>query len=226
MSFDIVLVTSATRPTLFTQTVESLVANAAVPGSNNSLVVIMDGRSTPVAAAAGVTIKTTKSVGASAVRNIGAGSIPKYRRQQYVMFIDDDVYMVPGWDIALETALAQYPGAVISGYSHRFNQPLGSYHRVKSAGVLSTVHMAMHWDIWDDVGYFVEPGGPGGSEDVEWCARASAKGYGLAVTEPQCAIHCGLTSSAGEPIVGRDVMLEQNNNLLESYGLAGKVRMV
>jgi GT2 family glycosyltransferase len=83
--------------------------------------------------------------------------------------------------------------------------------------------MLMPWSLWDDVGYFTEPGGPGGSEDYDYCMRAKAKGYGFAVTEPQCVIHCGLTSSSGNRIVGYSEMCTHNEQLIRQYGLEGNV---
>ncbi len=169
-------------------------------------------------------IVNRKQVGASASRNIGASSIPKYRRQKHLMFLDDDVYMCPDWDVSLEL-YGREQSFVLSGHAHPFNHDdviIGTRHFRKPL-LVSSVNMVMPWSIWDDVGYFTEPGGPGGSEDYDWCMRAKAKGYGFAVTDPHCVIHCGLTSSNGKQIVGFDLMTEQNRKLVELYGLTGKV---
>jgi GT2 family glycosyltransferase len=90
---------------------------------------------------------------------------------------------------------------------------------VEAAAVLSTVNIAMPWKVWDKVGPFIEPGGPGGSEDVDWCRRATKLGYGFAVTDPHCVIHTGLVSSSGKQIVGYEQMVEQNKRLQELYGI-------
>lgn len=219
---DIVLITTGKRPEMLQQTIDSMIDNSA---QRHSLTMVWDGERKGQAPGGTTVIINQDPQGASASRNIGASSIPKYRRHEYVMFIDDDVYMLPEWDtLLLQSALH---GTVLSGHAHPFNHSLGEFCteqiRLQTAGVLSTVHLIMPWDIWDDVGFFVEPGGPGGSEDVEWCARATKKGYGLAVTDPMCVLHCGLTSSHGKQIVGYDLMMEMNDKLVKFYQLEGKV---
>jgi len=228
---DIVLITTGKRPELLEQTLESMRENAE---AHHPLVMVFDGPTGILGKTAAATLivndKATfitngRPQGASASRNIGASSIPKYRRNEYVMFLDDDVYMLPGWDKKLELAEKELDqgntGIVLSGHAHPFNHSLGLYSfdncAVQAARVLSTVHLFMSWDIWDTVGYFSEPGGPGGSEDVDWCKRAVEKDYGLAVTHPMCVIHCGLTSSSGQKIVGYDLMKGINMALNETY---------
>jgi hypothetical protein len=86
--------------------------------------------------------------------------------------------------------------------------------------------MMMPWKIFDEVGPWDEPGGRGASEDYAMCCRARDKyGYGFAVTEPQCIIHTGLKSNDGQEIVGYHELQNQNNALIQQYGLEGKVRM-
>lgn len=229
---NIVLITTLARIDTVVQSLQSLTDNAVDP-DRHDMVLVFDGPEidmVPTPKGPCQLIVTEKDkVGASRSRNIGASSIPKYRRQSHVMFIDDDVYMCPHWDEKLELALSVYDNSVVSGHAHPFNLPTGEMRHkgvsVQSAGVLSTVNMCMPWEIWDDVGWFVEPGGAGGSEDVEWSGRATKKGYGLLVTEPQCVIHTGLTSSNGKQIVGYDQMVEQNKRLVGHYRLEGKVVM-
>lgn len=236
---NIVLITTGERYDIVEQSIRSLAEN----GNRDShiLTIVQDGYGGPknpsswmncygvdnYLTEADHVIINSNRWGASRARNIGASSIPKYRRRSHVMFIDDDVYMCPHWDEKLELALSVYDNSVVSGHAHPFNLPTGEMRHkgvsVQSAGVLSTVNMCMPWEIWDDVGWFVEPGGAGGSEDVEWCRRASDKMYGLLVTEPQCVIHTGLTSSNGKQIVGYDMMVEWNKRLVEHYRLEGKV---
>lgn len=229
---NIVMITTGSRLDLLEQAITSL---CSVPMSRHTLTLVVDNPEIGFDAAPGAgnvdatLIVNGRTHGASASRNIGASSIPKYRRQSHVMFLDDDVYMLPKWDERLEEAFLLFKDLVLSGHSHPFNHPVMKYGypggvEFHSARVLSTVHMAMPWDIWDDVGFFSEPGGPGGSEDVDWCARAAEKGYGFAVLDPHCVVHCGLTSSSGKQIVGYGLMVEQNHKLVESYGLTGKVK--
>jgi hypothetical protein len=227
-----VIITTGTRPAFFLQTIQSLIKNAVDPKAHH-LTYVYD---LPIGYDEcqifhGDTTIQLEAQGASAARNTGVGSIPNYRRRKHVMFLDDDVYMCPGWDRMLGAIMDCLPYTAVSGHAHPFNreepgsyQVTGSQFRFKATSVLSTVNIAMPWSVWDKVGYFTEPGGPGGSEDVDWCKRATDKGYGLAVTDPQCVIHCGLTSSSGKQIVGYDLMTKQNGELIGLYGLAGKVQ--
>lgn len=229
---DIIVITSGTRKEYLTQTLDSMQINA-LDMSKHNLVVSIDGAPSwdrqvvTLPSVCNVYIKQSNCVGASACRNIGAASIPKYRRQSTVMFLDDDTYLLPCWDYLLERTLELLPNSIISGHAHPFNHSQGHYQireiEVEAAQVLSTVHYVMPWNIWDAVGPFKEPGGPGGSEDIDWCARAAKLGYGMAVTDPMCVVHCGLTNSSGAKLVGYDLMMDMNRKLVASYGLEGKV---
>lgn len=229
---DVVCITTATRNQMLEQTLNSLWQNAQ-NANDIRLALVHDGCKHVPFESDGTSPNVTfivngGSQGASASRNIGAGSIPKYRRQKYVMFTDDDVYFCPGWDKALMELSKALPARLCSGHGHPFNQAKIYEHqnwhlRYAEPLLCSTVNFFMPWEMWDDVGYFREPGGSGGSEDYDWCMRAKAKGYGFAVTEPQCVIHCGLTSSDGKQIVGYNEMVAQNERLIELHGLQGKV---
>ena len=211
---DVVMVTNGKRMELLKQSVDSLLNNSKDIDSFQ-LTVVHDGA---LGNRTGdINIFVDEYVGASRCRNIGASSVPKYRRGQYVMFVDDDVYMCPGWDERLLEAMSHlHP--IVSGHAHPYNHTvLESYPRVYRTTVLSTVHMFMAWETWDEIGWFTEPGGPGGSEDVDWCKRADNLGFNLYVTKPHCVIHAGLTNSKGEKIVGYEQMVKQNTELIKHY---------
>ncbi len=229
---NVICISTAMRPQLLKQTLLSLADNAA-DWSQHHLTVVIDGPEhwmyrdrlkEPLPA--NVLIKTSQNVGASAARNIGAGSIPRYRRLEHVMFVDDDCYFVNKWDDRL-TELAYWRGAsILSGYSHPFNQCEPFSAHGLSYGeplVISSVAMMMPWKIFDECGPWDEPGGPGASEDYAISMRAKDRGYGFAVTSPQCVLHTGMYSSKGEQIVGYNELAEQNQKLLEIHGLTGKV---
>ena len=222
---NIVMITTGKRPMISSQAFSSLMSNAADWSSHQMTIVIdSDGHADyeNLVSRYATTIINTKQQGASRSRNIGAASVPKYLRHEHVMFVDDDVYMCPGWDERLLAAAgALGPRAVISGHSHPYNLSEGRYKfdgvEVERAGVLSTVNMFMEWAVFDDVGWLCEPGGPGGSEDVDWSRRAVGKGYALAVTVPQCVIHTGEHSSNGKPIVGYEEVVKRNRRLVSEY---------
>src|SRR3990167_8053622 len=222
---NIIVLTTGKRSNLLKQSIKSLQENAA-NWASHTLTIAIDGVGIDCDIPMPVkytSIFCAERPGASATRNIGASSIPKYKRQEYVCFFDDDVYSCPGWDRQLEEVL-KHASCAASGHAHPYNHTiLGPCKGGLFTTVLSTVNIACSWVMWDDVGWFAEPGGPGGSEDVDWCARATKKVYGLAVTVPQCVIHTGVTSSSGKPIVGADLVMARNRELEKLYSIEGKV---
>lgn len=233
MTIDVVLISTYGRPELFKQTVVSLKTNAA-DWSQCRLAVVFNGAN-PNRFLYSMrdeydTMIACGNVGASAARNIGASAFPKYRRGDYVMFCDDDCYFAPKWDDKLIELTIAEPRRIISGHAHPYNGSLKTFAGFPAVLttvpidyqeplVISTVNMLMPWSLWDDVGFFVEPGGAGGSEDYDYCVRAKAKGYGFAVTEPQIVLHTGITSSNGNPIVGQKEVIENNRKLMEIHRL-------
>ena len=206
---DIVMISSGKRPELLQQSLDTFVAHSV---QKHNFVFVADGWMPPYQIA-GSTVISAPKVGASAARNIGASSIPKYRRQNILTFLDDDVYLCPGWDEKV-LDLMLYTKGVVSGHAHPFNQPVSMFKSYSITNVLSTVHISMPWSVWDEVGFFSEPGGKGGSEDVDWCKRCTRDA--LYVTAPQCVIHCGISG-----IVGEDLMKGQNEFLVNHYKLKG-----
>jgi hypothetical protein len=226
---DIIIITTNSRPPLLNQTLASMVFNAK-HGREHTITMVVDGSQCPSRLSVlecDTVICNHSKEGASASRNIGASSIPRYRRQRHVMFCDDDCYFCPGWDaLLLNTMDAILASTIVSGHAHPFNlseRRTEDGIEVDVPLLISTVHMVMPWEIWDRVGYFVEPGGPGGSEDFDYCTRARKLGIGFAVTVPMCVIHTGLTSSAGKQIVGYEVMVKRNEQIIAQHGLEGKV---
>ncbi len=233
---NIVMIATANRIDLLKQSLRSLRDNAADFTSHHLTLVMDTYQMVDRFADAQTLIINTKTQGASASRNIGAGSIPRYRRQEHVLFLDDDVYMCQNWDEKLLELSRWSPTNIISGYSHPFNQceswvvdstlfkGFGTSMSFGRPLVISSVAMMMPWSIFDDVGPWDEPGGPGGSEDFALCMRARDKfGYGFAVTDPQCVIHTGLMSSGGTAIAGYKELCEQNDKLLDFWNIRGRV---
>lgn len=222
---NIVMITNGSRPALLNQSLDSLGQNATSP--LHTVTLVADGRMPGLDRYHPDTlIVNRQSVGASRSRNIGASSIPKYQRDSHVMFLDDDVYMCNGWDEAMMGVAHHSIAPIISGHAHPFNgsQPLqlGDC-QARSPLVISSVCMMMPWSRWDEIGYFTEPGGPGGSEDYDYCMRAKSLGYGFAVTEPECVIHTGMFSSSGKPIIGYNEVAAHNEELIKLYGIDGVV---
>jgi len=226
---NLVMITTARRIEILRQSLSSLVNNAS-DWTKHTLTVVLDGygeyefEEAKYNALNSTTIVNYRSIGASRSRNIGASSIPRYLRQSHVMFVDDDVYACPGWDEQLENVTTTWPTAIVSGHAHPYNHTVVSESKnYITTNVISTVHMCMPWKLWGKIGYFAEPGGPGGSEDVDYCRRSVDMGHPLVITKPHCIIHTGITSSSGKPIVGAEMVMERNRELERLYGLEGRI---
>jgi hypothetical protein len=223
---NIVIISTGKRKDLLWQTISSLVDNADV-WENHTLTLVGDGDPLyPEMFTIGSTvIHNTKAQGASAARNIGAGSIPKYRRQDLVMFADDDCFFLKHWDRVIQEIADRLDRTIMSPYGHPFNieEPREAVDFARFPLLISSVAMVMRWTSFDEIGYWQEPGGPSGSEDFEFCSRARNLGYDFAVSNPHMVIHTGLVNSRGERIVGYDQLKEQNDRLIEANGLQGKV---
>jgi hypothetical protein len=223
---NIVCITGGTRPTLLHQTLDSMMNNAE-NWNAHTLTVVFDGLPEEgfKHVAVGTLIYNRYRLSASACRNIGAGSVPKYRRQQWLMFCDDDVWFAPKWDVILMDLTKLYPRHIISAYGHPFNieDARPGVVCAKFPIVISSVCPLMSWGAFDEIGWWIEPGGPGSSEDVHYCARAAKLRYGFVITNPHRAIHTGLTSFYGGKIVGYEHLVAQNKRLEALYGVTGKV---
>lgn len=231
---NIVMISNYSRPEIVKQSMLSLMHNASdwskhhftlvwngLPKTMTSVSIVGEGEN--------ATTIMVGNVGASRARNVGASSIPKYLRHENICFFDDDIYAVKGWDRHIEETINDL-GDPVSGSSHPYNSTYFGTGVTKSGfgwkttSVLSTVNIACEWRVFDHVGPWCEPGGPGGSEDVEWCARAVKTNYRLALTEPQVILHTGIHSSNGTPIVGSEMVMERNRELERVHGIVGKVR--
>lgn len=227
---DIVIISTGLRKELLFQTWRSMIDNADHP-EKHTYTLVYDGHwptSIPGKPTPNNVICNLSRQGASASRNIGAGSIPKYRRQKHVMFSDDDCYYCPKWDSLTENTIERISPAIISGHAHPYNlsetKTINGF-AIEVPLLISTVHFVMPWFLWDHVGFFKEPGGSGGGEDYDYCMRAKALGAAFAVTVPMSVIHCGLTTSSGREIVGYTLMQQRNAQMIADYGLQGKVRI-
>lgn len=224
---DIVLVTRD-RAELTAQTIRSMRENAA-DWSKHRLVVVLDGTEQerdkmpfPVFGdGRGYNvIPTGKQLGVGGAKNYGADWLSRQRgasvrREAYdeigelLMFSDNDMYYLPGWDAILESA-ARGPSTQMGGWRHPFHA-LGHFcgtlphttNVVHEVDAVTGNCFVIRWSDWLRYGPFdANAIGPGQSEDYAFSQRIKASGGLCATLDPPVAIHCGLVNSAGEPATG------------------------
>lgn len=180
-----------------------------------------------------ILITTGKQLGVGGAKNFG---VDEYRSLEYeawgedidpktvLMFSDNDMYYLPGWDKKLETALNNSSAIQIGGWKHPYHHPAG-----KAIGVLDGLYGYEHTIVpvdavtgncfvirykdWLKYGPFdANAIGPGQSEDFALSRRILDDGGSIATLDPPVAIHCGLRDSSGNPAVGwveMSAMVEQ-----------------
>lgn len=228
---DIVLITRD-RPELTEQCIRSLNGSAARPGGLQ-LVVVYDGtpaeraafvHSTPglldCATRFGAWIETGGQIGVGGAKNKGAAWIkPSPEKTKYVgdnllMFVDNDMLLLPDWDAKLQYAMSAQTNTPtqLGGWRHPYHQlgrNVGDFmthegaYDVREVDAVTGNCFVMRWSDWLKYGPFDSNAiGPGQSEDYALSQRVKLGGGLVATLDPPVAIHCGLVNSVGEPATG------------------------
>jgi SAM-dependent methyltransferase len=212
----IVLITDGSRPELFKQTLDSAKANAA-DWSRHQIYPVFDGTledQMAFQAAHGVLMGGTyvKS-GVGAAKNRGTTLIPKPKPDDLLMFLDDDLYLLPGWDSAFEDTIAARelggaPVTQLGGWRHPYHERGRQLGQGRKGGIYGVDAVTgncfvIRWSDWIKYGPFPDNAiGPGQSEDFALSQRIKQGGGLVATLDPPVAIHCGLVNSDGEPATG------------------------
>lgn len=235
---DIVLITRD-RPELTEQTIHSMIASAA-DWSKHRLLIVVDGVESADPEVVRVVRKwdahrnthhvlIPKQLGVGGAKNFGAtwfvsqpsrarilgpeGVRPDDFNEPLLMFSDDDMYYLPGWDAAFEEVMAlgdcdEAPIDQLGGWRHPYHQLGCQVHQGTKGGVYEVDAatgncFVIRWSDWLRYGPFdANATGPGQSEDYALSQRIRAGGGIVATLDPPVAIHCGLVNSAGEPATG------------------------
>lgn len=239
---DIVLITRD-RPELTEQTIRSMRENA-VDWSKHRLVVVYDGSASELVLArmfktrspiwsesgvASVLLNTGRQIGVGGAKNFGAAWLleHKYRPETpagLLVFTDNDMYYLPGWDTRLQTLTDPTRAERITqlgGWRHPYHMPgRPLYGRVQADGPTAPIAarvvdaatgncFVMRWSDWLKFGPFdANALGPGQSEDYALSQKIKKAGGLVATLDPPIAIHCGLVNSYGEPATGWEAMEE------------------
>lgn len=242
------------------QTIETMKANAT-DWSKHELVVIFDGPREDLYGLfkpeingpldAGIVISSTKQVGVGGAKNLGAswwgGHHPKLlgntdkpaKPDDILMFSDNDMHYLPGWDATLEAVMKNSEVTQLGGWKHPFHKPSGrwvartrpldansiefdqsylyKYHQVDA---VTGNCFVIRWADWLKYGPFdANAIGPGQSEDYALSQRIKAGGGIVATLDPPVAIHVGLANCLGEPATGWEEMSKMAEKQIEEYNI-------
>lgn len=235
---EIVLITGGDRPELTLQTLQSARNNSARKWDHNLIVVldcdiasVLDTQDHKVVDAIKQTVSEMRGrivwtgqreqIGVGGAKNHGAALLQAehgYDERQgntphaydVLVFLDNDLYLLPNWDLRIEQALAVSKRVgQVGGWRHPYHKPGAPFVDVTGQTVGHGVDaatgncMAMRWTDWLAIGPFdANAAGPGQSEDYALSQRVLAADRWILSLDPPVAIHCGLVNSVGEPATG------------------------
>jgi SAM-dependent methyltransferase len=232
----IVLITRD-RPELTIQTIQTMEANAVV-WDNHTLTVVFDDtlekclewrdaikRSLNIEPFFNVD-PAGSQLGVGGAKNLGAELVAnRYTPtpEDIIMFSDNDMYYLKGWDDILEHALTSFgrdfssidPKIIqLGGWRHPFhgrggpayfdpNDPTWADGVAYEVDAVTGNCFVMRWADWEKYGPFdANALGPGQSEDYALSQKIKADNGLVAALDPPVAIHCGLSNCLGEPATG------------------------
>ena len=210
---DVVLISDGRRPRLKLQTMWSLRMNAL--------------------SAINLHLEQSRGRGVGETKNSGAQAIT--RMSDYVLFSDDDMYWLPGWDMWMASVMCNCPGVTqLGAWSHPFNlvTDIGlpehsAQHHTMRTGRVNACHgggFIMRWTDWDRFEGFADNAlGPGQSEDWDLSQRIIKAGGRVRCIVPFAALHCGITNCLGEPATGGEEIRRELEATIRKLGLEDEV---
>lgn len=240
------------RPELTQQTIATLRANA-VDWNQHELLVVFDGPMDACASFRGEllnlpatgaplprTLCTGAPLGVGGAKNFGvewfSGLEFGEDDDHILMFSDNDMYYLPGWDARLIHALEDFGNPTtritqLGGWRHPFhgkrgriffdpNNPTSTDGEAYEVDAATGNCFVMKWEDWFKYGPFAANAiGPGQSEDYALSQKIKAGGGIVTTLDPPVAIHCGIANCLGEPATGCREMSDLAETQMEKYGI-------
>lgn len=183
-------------------------------------------------------INTGKNLGFSA----GANFALKNTNGEFIVFLDDDAEVTPGWLSGLYSCMRGNPGIGIAGpkiidanghifsadntinpaYRKEFRGELDKGQRdyVRACDALAGACWMMRRELVDTIGYFDERFFPCQWEDIDYCIRARLKGYKIIYNGNIAIIHHHLSRAGGSRYaVNYSKYIKKWNGLLDRFPL-------
>jgi GT2 family glycosyltransferase len=164
----------------------------------------------------GAVILNQRNLGCGAAWNQGALDI----QSQWTIVMNNDVVCEPGWLTSLLKAAEQHQLKIVSPAmiegELNYNQPdfvrqareqMKGYVR---QGVAHAVCMAIHEDVWNDIGYFMPVPKLLGYEDGIFFQRAMEQGIAMGITSDAWLHHFGQTTQKALKL---ELKLQQKDSL-------------
>ena len=114
---------------------------------------------------------------------------------EYILFTQNDMYYLPGWDKAMTNSLKKYKDlAIVSGYAGSSGTDRGDiyeHYKIQDVGLVAGSSLMFRRKDWNQLGYI-----PDYNED-NWISYEVRGGWNkkLGLIYPYCIIHCGYTST-------------------------------
>ncbi len=228
MVTNIVLETNGSRPRLLEQTLRTLETNT--PYDQYTLTLVADGLIDIRSTIAFMPNNTTLTIEppchvTGRLKNLGAyWSEKQFGRGEWLLFIDDDILVLPGWLEKMQAAF-EFDSriAIVGGCRHpyhgvnkqmAFTEESGACFECTDA--VAGYCLMMKWATWRTFGEFdAHAKGIGQSEDFAICRKVVEKGRLVGYVNPPVVSHCGITNSNGQPATGSELFSRITGGLYE-----------
>jgi SAM-dependent methyltransferase len=217
----------------------------ATDWSKHQLVIVFDGSSeeakefgeafrTQKQVWGGLAIWTREQLGVGGAKNAGVRALAQeyhFHEDDILMFSDNDMYYLPGWDKRLEYCLDSFDVTQLGGWKHPYHTQ-GEYlaipcefddgwgKSITSVDAVTGNCFVIRWADWLKYGPFdANAIGPGQSEDYALSQKIKAGGGIVATLDPPVAIHVGLSNCLGEPATGYKEMSQMAEAQMKEYGI-------
>lgn len=162
-------------------------------------------------------------------------------RGEFLLFLNNDTLVTPGWLVNLKRCLASLPLAGLAGprtncagseqmmpvsyrtlaemeeFARGFNQPdPGRWTEVER---LVGFCLLVKRRVWEEVGPFDERFGPGNYEDDDYCLRVRRRGYRLILAGDTFVHHFGGVTFTGAGLDYRALLAENRETFRKKWGL-------
>ncbi len=228
---NIVLETNGSRPRLLEQTLRTLYENT--PKDQFNLVMIFDGQEpaspewmNPISYANTSILRLDPPCNVTGrLKNLGAyWSEKQFGRGEWLLFIDDDILVLPGWLEKMQAAF-EFDSriAIVGGCRHPYHGVNKQFAFTEESGAcfectdaVAGYCLMMKWSTWKTFGEFdAHAKGIGQSEDFAICRKAVEKGRLVGYVNPPVVSHCGITNSNGQPATGSELFSRIPGGLYE-----------